>query len=72
MDISDDLLIAAYLQVGIPLDQLAHTPDLDRLIRLADPHACLDERFRRDTNRRLTYLRKRGRLPRLGRGGPMN
>ena len=72
MSISDDRLVAAYLTVGISVERLPHTIDLNRLIALAAPQLNQSEPLRRDAFRRLTYLRKRKLLPPLGRGGPLH
>ena len=69
MPISDVRLVDAYLRVGVSVERLPHSLELDRLISLAAPQLRLCEPLRRYVFRRLTYLRKRKLLPPLGRIG---
>ena len=62
-------LIEAYVSVGVPLDNLPHTPEMDAV---RDRYATLAGEPADPPDQvwcRLSNLRKSGDLPRLGRGG---
>lgn len=65
LGLDDQLLIAAYGQIGRTLDDLPYTPEFERLYRAADG----DSRgvTQRDVLHRLQNLRKAGKLPKVGR-----
>jgi hypothetical protein len=59
-------LARAYLQVGIPLDRLPYSLDMDRLVAWlssAEGEGATSQKVWRE----LVDLRKRGKLPKLGR-----
>ncbi len=58
-------LIRAYAEVGRPIDDLAYTPDFDKLVQKAGLGS--DQEAKHKAFRQLLNLRKRGRLPRLVR-----
>ncbi len=61
----DQKLLAAYIQIGKPVDQLPYTPEFDELVKvlgLGENREVKNTLFQR-----LLQLRKKGRLPRLTR-----
>lgn len=58
-------LLRAYEQIGRSVDELAYTPDFDRLYELYLQHG--HEAPKHEVFRRLLLLRKSGLLPRLFR-----
>jgi hypothetical protein len=62
----DQKLVDAYVLVGRPLDQLPYTQEFDRLMKVIGfENATEDDKYM--AFQRLLQLRKKGRLPRLGR-----
>lgn len=59
----DQKLLDAYLQVRKSVDQLAYSPEIDKLIELLQLPNTDQTKF--NVLQRLLSLRKRGRLPRL-------
>lgn len=59
----DQALVEAYVQTGRALDDLAYTPEFDALVSRLGKANTMEEKHA--IYRRLLYLRKRGRLPRL-------
>jgi hypothetical protein len=53
--------------VGKPVDQLPYTEDFDKLVKLLGARDSDEERY--NIFQRLLLLRKRGRLPTVGRAG---
>ncbi len=56
-------LARVYSQIGVPLDQLPYTPEMDRLIQLLT-RAEGGQSTHQKVWRELLNLRKRGYLPR--------
>jgi hypothetical protein len=74
----DNALIATYQQFDTPVDQFVGNPDLAEAF-VAAVHALtgIGDLDAQEVERRLVYLRKKGRLPRLrrayhGRNGNSN
>ncbi len=65
LDAEDQRLVEAYRTVGRPVDDLAYTPEFDRLVHLLGIEDTLDSRH--FLYRRLLNLQSRGRLPRVYR-----
>lgn len=65
LDSEDQRLVDAYVHVGKPLDQIVYTSDFDRLVKMLNLPDTADQKHL--VYRRLLQLRKRGRLPQLGR-----
>jgi hypothetical protein len=59
-------LARVYLQIGIPLDRLPYSLDMDRLVILVS-NAEGEAAAYHKVWRKLVDLRKRGKLPKLGR-----
>lgn len=62
----DERLIDEYVRVGVPLDSLPYTEDIEDLVRGLGRDVTQDHL--RDVFRRLLALRKRGVLPRVYAG----
>lgn len=60
----DQRLLNAYVLVGQPVDQLPYTDNFDKLMQLLDLPDKQEQRYH--VFQRLLYLRKTGRLPRVG------
>jgi hypothetical protein len=60
----DERLGDAYMHVGRPLDDLPYTDDFEKLAQILGISDQLDSRH--SLFKRLLWLRKTGRLPRLG------
>ncbi len=60
----DQKLRDAYVRVGQLLDRLAYTEAFDQLVVYLGAKDSQEERY--NILQRLLYLRKRGRLPRVG------
>ena len=60
----DDALIRAYASTRIPLDRLAWSYEIDRLIAAAGGMSSPTIDYRRRVFDRLGYLRRRARLTR--------
>ncbi|MFW5652907.1 MAG: hypothetical protein ACOC0P_02575 [Planctomycetota bacterium] len=65
MPVEDQKLVEAYLEVGVPSDQLQGSEFLDEIVLKV--RRCGDERSPEELLRRIINLRKSGRLPRLVR-----
>jgi hypothetical protein len=65
LDMGDQRLVDAYVQVGRPVDDLPYTPAFKMLVESL--HQAGDARDERTILRRLMNLRKAAVLPRLGR-----
>ena len=63
---SKNILIAAYRQVGIPLDQLPYCEEFARLRKIAERESG-EQIEERALWKQLVRMRKDGELPRLGR-----
>jgi len=61
----DRKLLAAYTEIGCPLDRLPYTPQFEAIMQRLD--LPMTDQFRRVVFQRLVYLRKHRSLPRLVR-----
>ena len=69
LDPADERLVEAYKASGRAVDDLAYTPEFESLIRLLGVEDSIEARHM--VYQRLLSLRKRGRLPRVGRLAPL-
>jgi len=60
----DQLLIDAYLEVGVPVDSLAYTASFETIVHILGKNSKSND-DRRTIFRRLLSLRKKGMLPRI-------
>lgn len=67
LDSADQRLVDAYLSVRRPVDDLPYTREFEELYSATVPETADPMKARHDLFRRLLWLRKTARLPRIGR-----